>query len=577
MGLPDAEFDHVVELAVALFGVSGAMISFVERNEQFFAARRGVDAARTPRSQSFCAHALDRISPLVVEDALLDPRFADNPLVHGPPHIRFYAGAPLRVSSGAALGTLCLINTEPQGFDAHQRRLLESLAGIVVDRLELRRSRHNSDTSRRHLAKLAHTDALTGLPNRMRFHERARQVLSERGAGALLLFDLDGFKDVNDVFGHATGDRLLAAVGERLSGLIEDDHLLARLGGDEFVILLGGGGDARQAYRVAESLRLSFQQGFVVDGQNLQLETCIGVAMAPHHGETIETLMRHADLALYRAKAEGGGAVGYFEPHVRHKVEARRSLQSELTLAFERNEFELHYQPQVRLSDRKVVGAEALLRWRHPERGLLPPGVFLDTLETMPLSARVGDWVLRTAIGQAAHWLSAGARLRVAANLSPAQFLTGSLPDTVAAELARHKLPASLLELEMTERIAVKNTAAVASMLSGVRGLGVGVALDDFGTGFASLSLLKDLPVSRLKIDRSFTKDAVAGGQDAALIEAVLQLSRAFDLDVVAEGIETAEQAQLLTDARCSEGQGYFFGRPMPANDLLALIGGGRA
>ncbi|MCC2976624.1 EAL domain-containing protein [Sphingomonas sp. PL-96] len=576
-GTADAEFDTIVELAVSLFGVSGAMVSFVARDEQVFAARRGVEACRTPRSMSFCAHALDGHDVMVVEDALLDVRFADNPLVQGPPNIRFYAGAPLRVASGDALGTLCLIHDEPRTLNDRDRGLLRTLAGIVVERLELWRSKQRHEASERRLTRLAHTDGLTGLPNRVQFHSQAQEVLSDREAAALLLFDLDGFKDVNDVFGHATGDRLLLAVGERLQSLLEDQHLLARLGGDEFVILLRGVGDARSAYKVAERIHLSFREGFDIDGQQLQLETCIGLAVAPYHGETIDTLLRHADLALYRAKDEGGGSVGYFEPHLRHDVETRRSMQTELHRAFERGEFELHYQPQVTLSDGKLTGMEALLRWQHPERGLLPPSEFLATLELMPLSARVGEWVLRTAVQQAAAWAASGTPLVVAVNLSAAQFLSGYLPDTVAAELRRWKLPPKLLELEMTERVAVKNTQSSAAILRAVRALGVGIALDDFGTGYASLSLLRDLPVSRLKIDRSFTKDAQPGNHDAALIDAIVRLSHAFNLGVVAEGIETAEQSQFLAEMGCVEGQGYLYGRPMCARDLDTLIAGARA
>ncbi|MFV0625700.1 putative bifunctional diguanylate cyclase/phosphodiesterase [Sphingomonas sp. ac-8] len=569
---PDAEFDHVVQLAASLFGVATALVSLVGRDEQTFVARAGLDICGTSREVSFCAHALDRDDPMVIEDALLDPRFAANPLVLGAPHIRFYAGMPLRVTSGAVLGTLCLINPAPRTLDAHQRHLLASLAQIVVDRLELRRSQRRYRASEQRLSRLAHVDQLTGLANRAQLHERANEILARDGQAALLLFDLDGFKFVNDVFGHATGDRLLCAVADRLRSLLDERHLLARLGGDEFVILLIGVSDAREAYGIAEDLRRSFRKGFLVEDQDLQLETCVGLALAPYHGDNVETLLRHADLALYRAKEEGGAAVGYFEPHLRHSVEKRRGIQSELHQAFQRGEFELHYQPQVRLADGELIGAEALLRWRHPARGLLSPGEFLGILELMPLSARVGEWVLCEAIRQAAAWAAAGSPLRVAVNLSAAQFLSGSLADLVTEHLARFEVPAQLLELEMTERLAVKNVPSTAAILSAVRETGVGVALDDFGTGFASLSLLNDLPVSKLKIDRAFTAQLGVGVRSAALVEAILRLGRAFDLEVVAEGVETAEQAEWLRAAGCDEAQGYFYGRPMTAerlNDLL--------
>ncbi len=575
--VPEAEFDHIVALAAATFDVPAAMLSVVAGDTQFFKARVGLDAASIDPEISFCVHALDRTDPLVVEDAAADPRFACNPLVVGEPRVRFYAGMPLRVASGHAIGTLCIIDSTPRTFDDRQRALLASLARIVVDRIELRRSERKRRGQEGRLAHLAHFDQLTGLPNRAHFHDRAEQVLAGGSAVSVLLLDLDGFKDVNDVFGHATGDRLLTAVGQRLRKLLGPDHVLARLGGDEFAVLLPGIGDPREAYRCADRLRTSFRDGFDVDDQELRLDTCIGLAIAPYHGDTIDTLLCHADLALYRAKERGGGSIGYYEPHLRHKVESRQSLQFELRRAYEEGEFELVYQPQVGLSDERIVGAEALLRWRHPVHGLLSPAQFLPVLELMPLSAKVGDWVLGAATAQAAAWADAGHPIRVGINLSAAQFLSGSLPDQVAAELARHRVAPHLIEFEMTETVAVKNVQAVATLLTAVRDQGVGIALDDFGTGYASLSLLKQLPVSRLKIDRGFTRALGVEPRDAAVVDAILRLGRAFDLAVVAEGIENPAQARWLRDAGCGEGQGYLFGRPVVADDLLPDLRQGQA
>ncbi|WP_267414894.1 diguanylate cyclase, partial [Sphingomonas sp. GC_Shp_4] len=374
----EPEFGHIVELAASLFDVPISLISVVEQEQQFFGARVGTQLESTSRDVSFCANALDKEGAFIVEDTLLDPLFAQNPLVTGPPYIRFYAGAPLRVASGHVLGTLCIISPEPQKLEPKRARQLESLAQLVIDRLELRRSERQHIAHEAHLARVAHFDELTGLPNRTAFHDRARQMLARCSAATVLLFDLDGFKDVNDVLGHAVGDRLLAAVGERLRAETGPEILLSRLGGDEFALLVPGMGDPREAHKVATSLRNSFRSGFCLEGDELQLDTSIGIAIAPHHGTGVEALLIAADLALYKAKDQGGGAIGFFEPHFRHRVEARRRMQGELRNAYDAEEFVLLYQPQVELTTGRIVGAEALLRWNHPDHGLLAPGQFID-------------------------------------------------------------------------------------------------------------------------------------------------------------------------------------------------------
>lgn len=571
----ETEFDHIVTLAASLFDVPISLISIVERARQVFAGRTGLDVTHTARDISFCSHAIEASGVLIVEDARLDPHFARNPLVLGPPYIRFYAGAPLRVSSGHVLGTLCIISTEPRDFGPRLVEQLESLAQIVIDRLELRRSERKRCANEVRLAQIAHVDQLTGLPNRALFHEKADHLLggASPAAAALLLCDLDGFKDVNDVLGHGVGDKLLTAVGKRLRERIHGDHLLARLGGDEFVLLMPGVGDPREAHHVAAAMRACFSDGFRIDGEELQLDTSIGVAIAPHHGTNTDALLASADLALYRAKDMGGGAISFFEPHLRTQVEMRRRLQGELRGAFETGEFELLYQPQVELAQGRIVGAEALLRWRHRDHGLLSPAQFLPVLDRMPLAAAVGEWVLRTALTQAAAWSRAGLALRMGVNLFAYQFRNNGLPELVATELARTGLPGRLVEIEVTETIAIKNVQSVAAALVALRQLGVGIALDDFGTGYASLSLLKELPVTRLKIDKSFLRDLDPGSCDAAVVDAVLRMGEAFRLDVIAEGVETQAQEDWLRAAGCREVQGYLYGKPMTADDLWRCAG----
>ncbi|WP_267397727.1 MULTISPECIES: EAL domain-containing protein [unclassified Sphingomonas] len=563
---PEAEFDHIVALAAKFFGVSGAMISMVTADVTLFKARIGLDVCMIESRHAFCPHALDLDSYLVIEDTLEDARFSDNPLVTGKPHIRFYAGTPLRLAAGHAIGTLCVIDSKPRMFSDHERQLLQGLGQLVIDRLEKRRQEQQ-------LAQLAHFDTLTGLPNRALLYRRAGELLAAQHPLAVLMFDLDGFKDVNDLFGHVTGDALLSAIGHRLSSLLTDDQMLARLGGDEFVVLAPDTGDPRAAWTVADRLRSAFDEGFVVNGQELRLNTCIGVALSPYHGGSIDDLVCHADLALYRAKERGCGSIAFYEPHLRHQVEHRQRLQHELRRAFERDEFELFYQPQVRLADEKIVGMEALLRWRHPDHGLLTPAQFLPILELMPLAVSVGRWALDTAVAQAAHWHASGQRLRVAINLFASQFRGASLVEDVASALARHRLPAELIELELTEDFAGKNIRTIVDTLKALRQLGVGIALDDFGTGRASLNVLREFPLTRLKIDRGFISDIAVGAEQSAIVGSILTLGRAFGLPIIAEGIEHPVQARWLRAKGCEEVQGWHYGKAMSASAVGQLIG----
>lgn len=568
----EPEFKRIVALAASLCGVPISMVSIVAENHQIFAGEGGIDRRSTPHGLSFREHALGGGTVLIVEDAATDSRFATDPLVVGPPFIRSYAGAPLQVASGHIVGTLCIISPEPRAFDLDQARKLAALVQILSDRMELRRSEHKRQANEERLVNLANIDQLTGLPNRSCFYEKAAGLLGEKALATVLLFDLDGFKDVNDVLGHVVGDRLLAAIGERLRRETDKEHVLARLGGDEFALMVPGLADPLHARRIATDLRDSFRRGFEVDGEELQVDTSIGVAIAPHDGRTVESLLMAADLALYQAKDHGGGFVSFFEPQLRHRVEARRQLQGELRQAFDKIEFEVFYQPQVELKSGAIVGAEALLRWTHPARGLLGPSDFLSVLERMPVSAAVGGWVAQTAIAQASRWREAGMPLRIAVNLFPSQFRSGHLAQRVEARLREYGLPPELLEIELTETTVVKNSALVKSALGKIREQGIGIALDDFGTGYASLSLLKELPVTRLKIDKSFVRDLQPGSRDCAVIDAILTLGDTFGLEVIAEGVETAEQARWLMEAGCKKAQGYFFGKPMPAAEFGHLL-----
>ena len=441
-----------------------------------------------------------------------------------------------------------------------------NFGAIVRDITERRR-----DEDRLH--KLAHFDPLTELPNRVVFRRRVEDVTKGALPASLLIVDLDGFKHVNDYFGHSAGDLLLRDVATRLLACVRARDTVARLGGDEFAVLLVEIGEEADAAEVADRIVSAMTKPFQVDAQPVNIGTSVGVALYPAHGETVDDLIAHADLALYDAKAGGKDRHRVFDAGMKAAVVLRRTLEVDLRQAIEADEFELFYQPQVRALDGALTGAEALLRWRHPERGLQPPSAFLPALEGSSLATRVGGWVLRTACHQAAQWRRGRAPdLVMGVNLFSAQFRSGDLATAVRLALQAADLPPSALELEITENIVLQNDGAALRTLRDLKGEGVGIAFDDYGTGFASLSLLKTYPVTRLKIDQSFVRRMADSPQDVAIVRAVTMLGRAFGLSVIAEGVETQAQRNLLVAEGCDEIQGYFFGRPMPASEFTSTF-----
>ncbi|OAS27824.1 diguanylate cyclase [Methylobacterium platani] len=450
------------------------------------------------------------------------------------------------------------------------RRLFEALA-VLEERL--RERARLMETLRRQ----AETDGLTGMSNRRGLAlAMAQAAAAPEGPAAALMIDLDGFKKVNDALGHEAGDILIRQAGERLGACIGGDGLVARMGGDEFAILLPGR-DGPAAEAAAETILHSLSEPFAVEGQTIHLGASIGIALSPRHGPLTDALLACADMALYEAKRAGRHCHRLFTPALRDATLSWTARQQELPRALAAGEFALVYQPQVDLRDRRILGAEALIRWRHPRLGLLAPGEFLAPLEASRLAAPVGRWVLRTACAQAAAWRSArhpaGAPdLRVSVNLFGAQFHSASLVDEVRAALADSGLPGSALELEITETIILQHDEALIAPLRALRDLGIGLAFDDFGTGYASLSLLKRFPLTRLKIDRSFVQGMDASPQDRAIVQSVLSLGRSFGLAVTAEGVETEAAARRLRAKGCEEAQGYLFGRPMEAAAFEALI-----
>ncbi|MEO1969890.1 MAG: EAL domain-containing protein [Sphingomonadaceae bacterium] len=428
-----------------------------------------------------------------------------------------------------------------------------------------------TDRSRtqRQLEHLAHCDTLTSLPNRNALQTCLHRAIAD-GRCALLMLDLDGFKHVNDTLGHTNGDTLLVSVAKRLKDAVDDDHFVARLGGDEFAIVVFGQTDPCALHELCERIRDQLTRPIELAGQAVFVDSSIGIAMTPEDASTAEELLCHADLALYSAKALGGHTRSFFTRAMQRQSEQRHRLGIELRKASESKEFELLYQPQIRIADRTLVGVEALLRWRHPVHGVLQPSIFIDTLENSPIAEEVGDWVLDEACAAAAVLRSKGLRaMRVAVNLFSRQLRSGRLYESVTAALERHGLEASCLELEITENTVLQFASLPMQDLRRLKALGVQVAFDDFGTGFASLSLLQKYPVTRLKIDRSFVAKIDSRAADSAIVGAIITMAQKLGLRVTAEGVETAEQEAVLQSLQCDEAQGFRYGSPMTATELV--------
>ncbi|WP_339485592.1 putative bifunctional diguanylate cyclase/phosphodiesterase [Pseudomonas sp. EL_65y_Pfl2_R95] len=688
---PELEYDHLVQMAARIFDAPIVLVSLVHRDRQFFKARVGLEIAETCRAVSFCTHAIMGTDVFFVADATQDERFKTNTLVSGYPNIRSYAGAPLFTASGHALGTLCLVDDKPRSlFSARDRRVLQDLAKMVVERMELRRIERGNLESRRRFTDITSTspdaiicasskntitawntaaeamfgylaaeaigqsldiiiphkmramhhggltrvasggagrilgtsvnltavhrdgyefpielslshwmdagepqfggiirdttqrveavkqlkhaaeyDHLTGLANRSSLKQQIQAACDAQLSAAVLLVDLDGFKDVNDTLGHYAGDFVLKVTADRLRRCVPEQHMVARLGGDEFVVFMTGTAKSQEAIELGLSLIRVVEAPIEFEDSPIHIGASVGISVRSGASSDVDQMIGNADLALYQAKADGRNLVRVFTPELRQKATKKGAMSSSIRRAWENQEFELYYQPQVRLIDGSISGAEALIRWNHPSLGVLAPAAFLSVLEVGLLAVPAGEWILRQACQQAAEWRRAGCEtFRIGVNLFAAQFRIPDFAEVVESALNDFGLPGAALELEITENIILRNEQRIMQPLQHLRSLGVGIAFDDFGTGFASLSLLKDYPVSRLKIDRSFVSGVERSKKDEVIIEAVSTLAAGFNLQVTAEGIETREQEQLMRHYACDEGQGYLYGRPMTAAEF---------
>jgi len=424
---------------------------------------------------------------------------------------------------------------------------------------------------------LAHHDALTNLPNRFTLVARLKQAFSSaqrnREKVAVMFIDLDRFKNINDTLGHHIGDELLIQVARRLRECVRDSDIVARLGGDEFVVGLVGVEDVIGVSHVAEKIRRSLGLIYAIEGHELYTSPSVGISLFPDDGTEIEDLMKNADVAMYHAKAQGRNNYQFFEAEMNKVALERLALEGDLRLALEREEFCLYYQPQISIATGRVVGVEALVRWRHPGKGLVSPAMFIPIAEESGLILPLGEWVLKTACLQLKHWVELGMTdIQMSVNLSASQFRQRALPQTVASLVVQCDIDPTFLELEITESVAMDNPQQTSETMEILRGIGVKMAIDDFGTGYSSLNYLKLFPLNRLKLDRSFVKDIETDPNDAAICAATIALAHNLGLDVVAEGVETEKQLDYLARLNCDKVQGFFFSKPLPAEEAERFI-----
>ena len=565
----------VVAMAAIIFSISFAMVLFDRK-----LSRHAADEAR--RIRAFADAAIEGLVVIDDQGAVLDAnrsllRLAGYPSVVAMPRslAELFPGLdPELLPAGADAKAVECRLAAADGTEVEVEVLLRPLHWRGEQRrvLAVRDISERKEAAAR-IAHLAYHDTLTGLPNRAVFTEHLARNVERAGAAdepvAVLCIDLDGFKAVNDLNGHPAGDELLVGVAHRLRSVVRANELVARLGGDEFAVVQQGGSQPAHAGLLSERIAGVLAEPFEINGQSVRVGSSIGVAVFPADAASATDLIKNADMALYRAKAEGRGLTRFYEATMDEALRQRRQLEADLRLAIGNGELAVHYQPLAELESGTILGFEALLRWHHPQLGPISPEVFIRLAEESGLILKLGEWVLREACREAARWTPP---LKLAVNLSPLQFLQDDLVGSIERVLAETGLEPSRLDLEVTEGLLIKDAAGALALLERLKALGVQISMDDFGTGYSSLSYFRMFPFDKVKIDRSFVADMIANPQARAIIRSVIGLGRGLGVPVVAEGVETPEQLDALRDEGCDQVQGYLISRPNPIGHFEGVV-----
>jgi diguanylate cyclase (GGDEF)-like protein/PAS domain S-box-containing protein len=535
----------------------------------------------TPEGRGLIGIAFRTLEPCISHDFLADERTRPWHAIAGSAGVASGGAFPL-LREGRALGVLILYSNDRRGFDDEVLKLLSRMAENVAFALDNIERDEERRAGQERISYLASHDALTGLPNRVMFGELLGRAITtaqryERKF-AVMFVDLDRFKLINDSLGHAAGDQLLKEIAQRLADCLRASDVVARMGGDEFVVLVQEVDDAEQVAVVARKILSATLRPVELLGQESRVTGSVGIAVYPTDATDEQGLMKCADMAMYKAKDEGKNNFQFFSPDIRSHSLERMALETNLRNALERGELSLHYQPQIDIRSNAITGVEALLRWDSPTLGMVPPSQFIPLAEETGFIVPIGRWVLRTACAQSAAWQREGlAPVCVAVNLSARQFAEDGLVDDVAEALRLSGIAPQLLELEITEGMVIASPERALDTLSRIKAMGVRLAIDDFGTGYSSLAQLKNFPVDTLKVDRSFIRDLAANADDRAITEAIISMGKSLSLNVVAEGVETLEQLDILRASACDEMQGFYFSKAVTADAFGQLMKGHRA
>lgn len=584
---PELHFDDIAALAATICGTPFAAIAFATDARAWAKAVIGLDVRETPLSQTFAVHVLRQSGVFIVTDALHHPLFAEHPVVVGENHVRFYAGMPLFAGDGTPIAVLAVLDRTPRpgGLTAVQEGSLHMLARQVETQLEMRRSIIERDqrvveqyAMAEHLRWIAGHDTLTELPNRMLFQARLDAALEQsrlnHSRTAMLRIDIDHFKGINDSFGHDAGDALLRVCAERLTSLVRASDTVARIDGDEFAIVLPAVAGGDTVDRLVRSLSDRLRQPLRHDGRLVECRINIGVAVFPDDASTADDLTRCADLALTAAKAEGRGSAVNFKQEMAAELKHHKKMLALARTAIDHDQITPYYQPKIDLNSGAIVGFEALLRWRPPGGALELPSSIAGAFSDRELSLAISERILKLVLRDMRGWLDAGLWFGdVAINACSADFYGDGFADRLLARIEASGVSPSMIQIEVTESVFLGNTSHyVQNALAKLSHHGVRIALDDFGTGFASLTHLKQFPIDVLKIDRSFVAGVGTSIDDAAIVRAVITLGASLGIEIVAEGIETSEQADYVRSNGCTLGQGFLYGAACPADEIPGLV-----